>query len=708
MIVGTPTDWSARIGIFGKWGTGKSTVLRFAEKMLIEQKHIVFWFNPWAIQNWNDLWEDFGNRLSQALSKAGITVDSSWLRVAKASTAWLGSKGAGEIAKLGAAAIGKEKAAEAAFGLVGRWLSYDGAQIRAIQKKLKPRRLVVLIDDLDRCAPDLLPQLLLSLRELLDLPGFTFVLAFDDEIVADALTNRNPAWSDGSDFLEKILDFRFHLPSITEKQKQRLILNAMSKYCPFVPQESTKNIEDLLPNSPRKLKTLIRALAALRPQIDRHDPSELNWTDMWLAQMLRLESHDFVERLLRGDTLDKEAGSLYQLLKGRSGNRIETERKNKNESLTELIGESGVTNTATIKRLIQLIEAVRSRSSIMFRYNCELALRPHAVTWKEFRLLFASWTGQRRASVLADWIKQHAANRHVDIADVESELFEAIVNKRHTCLAGAAESASVPEHDSNTEEAQLLLQMAEQYLIQLGKLGEAEFSRLHGQANYWMGFRKNPTDKALRKNEEALLLKLCSSASQDLSTRLLLLVYPEIGMQPFPDESGTEREELRDKSLGILFPKAAKEAIAFFAKDGGIRSLTEGGRFLAVRYCLFRPDSPIWTTSLRDELFGLIRTGRKDFIPYVNTRDFFDLLARGLERGMDAARKEDLVAILSDGALAQCLWETVTSRGIQYRMQIAAIRNRQLLISSGGVSEEAMPLTDELKLRMKEAEGKKD
>src|SRR5260370_29083138 len=627
VVLTTPPEWSARIGIFGKWGEGKSTVLRFAEQMLKQRKSIVFWFNPWAIQNWNDLWEDFGNRLSAALSDAGIPVDSTWLKAAKKSTKWLETKGVSQIVKAGAAVAGREKVADAAFGLVGRWLKYDGPQIRAIQKKVREKRLVVLIDDLDRCAPELLPQLLLSLRELLDLPGFTFLLPFHDQIVARALSDENPAWSDGSDFLEKILDFRFHLPSITEKQKKRLVLNATAKYCPFVPQESTKNIEDLLPDSPRKLKTLIRAMAALRPQIHRHDPDELNWTDMWLAQMLRLESYDFVERLLRGNTLDKEAGSLYQLLKAPSRNTLKGEGKEKNESLTDLISESGVKNATTITRLIHLVEAVRSRSSVMFRYACELAMRPHAVTWKEFRLLFASWAADRRASVLANWIKQHAANRHADTADVESELFESLGNKQHMCLTAAAESASVPEHEANIEEAQLLLQMAEQYLLELGKLGKAEFSRLHGQASYWIGFRKNSSDKTLRMNEEAVILKLCSSASQDLAMSLLVLVYPEISMEPFPDESGAERKKLRDKSLAILFPKAGREAVAFFARDGGIRSLTEQGRFPAIRYCLFRPESPVWKTGLRDELFELIRKGCTDSTAYANALDFVELLS---------------------------------------------------------------------------------
>ena len=303
VVLETPQEWSARIGIFGKWGDGKNTVMRFAERMLREKQSIVFWFNPWAIQNWNDLWNESGERLSTALSDAGILVRSPLKSLAKN----LESKKASRVVKAGAAIAGYEKVAEAAFGLVGDWLRFDGPQIRAIREKAKGKRIVVLVDDLDRCAPELLPQLLLSLRELLDLPNFTFLLAFDDEIVGRALIEHNPAWSDGADFLDKILDFRFYLPPVSEKQKQRLVVRALSKYCPFVPGESVNAINDLLPANPRKLKTLIRSLAALRPQIVRHNSIEFNWTDMWLAQMLRLESSTFFDRLLEGDRLDEKS-----------------------------------------------------------------------------------------------------------------------------------------------------------------------------------------------------------------------------------------------------------------------------------------------------------------------------------------------------------------------------------------------------------------
>ena len=139
--------------------------------MLTEKENIVFSFSPWAIQNWNDLWEDFGNRLLEALSAARIPFDGSWKKAAKDSGKWLESRGLGQVAQTAAAFFGGDKLYNAAFGALSRWLRYDGARISAIREKLQNRRLVVLFDDLDRCAPELIPQLLLSLRELLDLPA---------------------------------------------------------------------------------------------------------------------------------------------------------------------------------------------------------------------------------------------------------------------------------------------------------------------------------------------------------------------------------------------------------------------------------------------------------------------------------------------------------------------------------------------------------
>src|ERR1035441_8003958 len=42
----TPKDWSCRIGIYGKWGEGKTSLLRFVETQAQADGLISFWINP--------------------------------------------------------------------------------------------------------------------------------------------------------------------------------------------------------------------------------------------------------------------------------------------------------------------------------------------------------------------------------------------------------------------------------------------------------------------------------------------------------------------------------------------------------------------------------------------------------------------------------------------------------------------------------------
>ncbi|MGB8476807.1 MAG: hypothetical protein WCE61_22225, partial [Candidatus Acidiferrum sp.] len=165
------------------------------------------------------------------------------------------------------------------------------------------------------------------------------------------------------------------------------------------------------------------------------------------------------------------------------------------------------------------------------------------------------------------------------------------------------------------------------------------------------------------------------------------------------------RAALRDKCLEIVFARAAHEAIDFFRREGAINSLNEGGRFFAVKCCLFLPDSPIWKTSLEGDLVEIVRSGLKDFVAYANVRDFFSLLIQGLETGIDSIRREDLVQILSKEKFIRCMWATIISRGIQYRTQITFIRGRQSLIQRG-VPEEFLPLPDDLRQRISDDQSR--
>ena len=161
----------------------------------------------------------------------------------------------------------------------------------------------------------------------------------------------------------------------------------------------------------------------------------------------------------------------------------------------------------------------------------------------------------------------------------------------------------------------------------------------------------------------------------------------------------------RANLLAIVYPNASKEAIDFFRREGAINTLFESGRFFAVKCCLFKPDSPIWTSDLKDELIEIIRGGQQDFLAYANVRDFFRIIVQGLETGIDWVRREDVAQILRNENLVRGIWETIISRGIQYRMQISFIHGRQSFIQHG-VPEQLMPLTEDLAARLAEEKSK--
>jgi hypothetical protein len=66
---------------------------------------------------------------------------------------------------------------------------------------------VVFVDDLDRVRPELLPDLLLNLREALNLPNVHYVLGVSPQVVEQGLSALHKGWDNAGNFLEKIVEY---------------------------------------------------------------------------------------------------------------------------------------------------------------------------------------------------------------------------------------------------------------------------------------------------------------------------------------------------------------------------------------------------------------------------------------------------------------------------------------------------------------------
>jgi len=142
------------------------------------------------------------------------------------------------------------------FDLIANWID------RNLKKKI-----VLLIDDIDRCVPTKIMQTLEAIRHLLPYNNFVFVLALDAKVVNHAVGEHyqfmckpNEKKDMGRLYLEKIIQIPFHLPKLDSNQLNKLQKELLKDYTKSSEQlkapSSTDVIAPVMPkNKDQKEKT---------------------------------------------------------------------------------------------------------------------------------------------------------------------------------------------------------------------------------------------------------------------------------------------------------------------------------------------------------------------------------------------------------------------------------------------------------------------
>lgn len=201
LILSAPTKSSLRLGVYGGWGEGKTSVLKLVERKLRAEGHCAVWIAPWATSSRDELLDDLLVKIA-----AEVKLDVKSLRNARRSadvTRQLREAARADI-KLRLPEILFGRSVEGHFSRVVD--AETAAVFRKVEEVLAERKLVVFVDDVDRISPEVVPQLLLTLREALDHPSFFYVLALAPDIVEQGLSQVHEAWGSRKQFLEKIVE----------------------------------------------------------------------------------------------------------------------------------------------------------------------------------------------------------------------------------------------------------------------------------------------------------------------------------------------------------------------------------------------------------------------------------------------------------------------------------------------------------------------
>lgn len=214
------------VGIYGKWGEGKTSVINFIRQE-ISTETIVVNFNPWIFSDEKQLVAAFFENIAAALGKKLTSLSE---RVWKTFKDY--SEGIGSLSSLfvpGAAGISKigEKIAD----------KLQKGSIEDLKSKVDEliveanTNFVIFIDDIDRLEAKEVQAIFKLVKLLGDFPRTCYVLSFDDDMVAAALGPKygNRDKKSGYDFLEKIIQVPLQLPKANSQALRTYTIELLNK-----------------------------------------------------------------------------------------------------------------------------------------------------------------------------------------------------------------------------------------------------------------------------------------------------------------------------------------------------------------------------------------------------------------------------------------------------------------------------------------------
>jgi len=253
----------ATIGVFGDWGSGKSSLLKMVSSKLSQNEdNLVLTFNGWLFEGYDDAKAALMETILDEISRrAKLTVKAKrlilsllgrvkWLRVLgtglKMGAGFLAAGPAG-LAVVSGMEIKDvvEKATESLEHIedqkiedyfakedqaktLRRGIREFRKEFGELLKETKIKTLVVIIDDLDRCLPDTIIETLEAIKLFLFVENSAFILGADERLIKYAVRRRFPELPGekvevGRDYLEKLIQYPIRIPSLGRSEMETYI-----------------------------------------------------------------------------------------------------------------------------------------------------------------------------------------------------------------------------------------------------------------------------------------------------------------------------------------------------------------------------------------------------------------------------------------------------------------------------------------------------
>lgn len=311
------------IGVFGTWGSGKTSLMRMVKKQL-PNDFTIAWFDAWKYDKEESLWRAFLLCVLNALKEraslqekpveefeklqsliyrdmeiekvGGVTIDLAKLGgvtakgLAQLSLSFIPGlsaltklveelqSGAAKSVDEATAAIRRERT-KIHIEQIQFLEQFQNRFRELVQEHVKPNRFVVFVDDLDRCLPEKAIGVLEAIKLFLDVENCVFVLGLDQEVIARGIemkyrelgakqdSDNQPHFTvEGVRYLEKIIQLPFQIPPV-EQSDMGDFVHGLSTEWPH--EECPKIFAEGLGDNPRQIKRTVNTFLMLWKLADK-------------------------------------------------------------------------------------------------------------------------------------------------------------------------------------------------------------------------------------------------------------------------------------------------------------------------------------------------------------------------------------------------------------------------------------------------------
>lgn len=242
------------IGLYGGWGTGKTSIinltleeLRYASNNMFDyEKPIILNFSPWSYSGQIDLVYSFFRRLSSEMRNAEYFENADQIiHLMELYVSFFTHKPVPKALRPKHFWFTKwfksQSVMEESYGWEsGRDLTLVKTELNTLLAK-QSHKMIIFIDNVSRVQDDEINRIFQIVKSIGDFANTVYVLALDKDHVLRTI-NKLHKNGDGIEFLEKMIQLPFEIPPISKQDIEIILLDRLEQVISIVPEDSWDSV----------------------------------------------------------------------------------------------------------------------------------------------------------------------------------------------------------------------------------------------------------------------------------------------------------------------------------------------------------------------------------------------------------------------------------------------------------------------------------